>query len=66
MEENMCNLIDINEASAMLKLKTSTLYKMICQKRIPVVRLNSRVLFSQERLEEWIKKNSVEPINGRT
>ena len=58
----MSNLIDIQEASKKLNLKTSTLYKYISSRKIPHVKLGARVLFSEDRLDEWVKEHSVEPI----
>ena len=61
----MTRLISIQEASNMLKLSIPTLYKMSCQKRIPVVKLGSRLLFSEENLQKWIEKNSYDPISKK-
>ena len=60
----MSNLLTIQEASAKLNLKVSTLYKMTCQKRIPHVKITSRVMFDEERLAKWIQENSVEPVGS--
>ncbi len=62
----MDRLISIREASKLLSLSIPTLYKMSCQRKIPKVKVNGRCLFSVERLEEWIRANTIEPINNET
>jgi excisionase family DNA binding protein len=57
-------LLDIRQASATLGLKPSTLYKMVCQRRLPFTKLGTRLLFSPERLAEWVAERSVEPLSG--
>jgi len=58
----MEKLLSIQEASDFIGLKTPTVYKYVCMKKIPYVKLGTRVLFSKDRLEKWVKENSVEPI----
>jgi excisionase family DNA binding protein len=55
-------LLNIRQASQLLNLAVPTIYKMVCSKKILVIRLNGRVLFSEKRLSEWIKDHTVEPI----
>ena len=62
----MDRLLSIHEASELLNLSIPTLYKMSCQRRIPIVKVNGKLLFSQERLQEWIKENSIETVKNRT
>jgi excisionase family DNA binding protein len=59
MEGRMQKLLSIREASEFLGLKVPTLYKYICSKKIPYVKLGSRVLFDPEKLMMWVEKNSV-------
>jgi len=40
-------LLDVREAAAMLAIKPATLYQWTYQRRIPVVKLNGRLLFQQ-------------------
>ncbi|KPJ86759.1 MAG: hypothetical protein AMS17_11045 [Spirochaetes bacterium DG_61] len=58
----MEKLLDIREAANILSLKTKTLYAYIHKRRIPFVKLGARVLFDPERLQNWVKERSVEPI----
>ena len=55
-------LLDVQEASNMLHLSVSTLYKMTCRKTIPYIKIGSRVLFDEKELNEWLKGKIVEPL----
>jgi excisionase family DNA binding protein len=57
-------LLDIRQASATLGLKPSTLYKMVCQRRVPFTKLGTRLLLNPEKLSEWVAERSVEPVSG--
>lgn len=60
----MNKLLSIKEASDFLGLRVPTIYKYVCSKKIPYVKLGSRVLFDPEKLINWIENKSVEPIKG--
>ena len=62
----MQKLLSINEASEFLGLRVPTIYKYICSRKIPYVKLGSRVLFDSNKLEEWIERNSVQPVSKNT
>ena len=62
----MDRLLSIQEASELLNLSIPTLYKMSCQRRIPIVKVNGRLLFSQERLQKWVEENTIEPVGRKT
>ncbi len=53
-------LININELSEYIGLSTSTIYSWVSQRRIPFVKLGGLTKFDLQRIEEWIKENSVE------
>jgi excisionase family DNA binding protein len=55
-------LLTMDEAVVYLKIPLDTLYKMVSQGRIPVVKLNRHNRFDPVMLEEWIKKNTRMPI----
>lgn len=61
----MQKLLSIKEASEYLGLKVPTLYKYVCSKKIPYVKLGSRVLFDPEKLTIWIEKKSISPVGGK-
>lgn len=59
----MEKLLSINEASHQIGLKVPTIYKYICCRKIPYIKIGSRVFFSHEQLSKWIDDHRVEPIS---
>ncbi len=55
-------LIDIRAVADYTGLSTHTLYTMVSQRRIPFVKLGRCLRFDLDRLDEWIKQNSVIPM----
>jgi excisionase family DNA binding protein len=51
--------MDINEASTLLKLKVSTLYAWVYQRKIPFRKHGSRIVFEKGELCEWSEKRRV-------
>lgn len=50
------------EAAKFLGIKKTTLYSLVCQKRIPHVRLSSRMVrFPKKMLEDWLESRIVQP-----
>lgn len=52
-------LLTIKEVSEILKTSTSTLYRWVHKKEIPFVKIGGKLLFKEDTLDEFIKKNSV-------
>ena len=52
-------LLNVQEAASYLHIATSTLYRWVHQKKIKFVKVGSRVLFSQDDLNEFINNNTV-------
>ncbi len=52
-------LLTIKEISKILKISESTLYRWVHKRAIPFVKLGGKLLFSQDDIQEYIKKNSV-------
>lgn len=52
-------LLTIKEISKILKISESTLYRWVHKREIPFVKLGGKLLFSQDEIQEYIKKNSV-------
>lgn len=52
-------LLNIQEVASYLNISTSTLYRWVHQKKIKHYKIGSRVLFSQEFLNEFINNNKV-------
>ena len=59
----MNNLVDMNQASVKLGIKKSTLYKLICKKKIHVIKICGKNLFDPEKLNKWILEHTQEPLN---
>ncbi len=57
----MNKLYPVFEAAIMLHISESTLYRWIHQRKIEHVKIGSRVLFTDEILNEYIKKNTIIP-----
>lgn len=57
----MNKLCTIFEASLLLHVSESTLYRWVHQKKIEYIKLGSRVMFSEESLKEFIKNNTIVP-----
>ena len=58
MSEKM--LLSIQEASAVLGISVSTLYRLTSQRRIPFVKIGARCCFQPAQLEAWIQKQAVQ------
>ena len=52
----------MEEAADYLNLPLNTLYKMVSQGKIPVVKLNRNNRFDPRMLAEWIKENTRMPM----
>jgi len=56
--------MDIRAVASWTGLSVGTIYHLISQRRIPVVRISSRcVRFRLSDLEEWIAERVVSPLN---
>ncbi|MCA9469506.1 MAG: helix-turn-helix domain-containing protein [Nitrospira sp.] len=58
-------LLDIETVASWLGISPHTLYKMVSQRRIPYVKVGSRVKFDPLKLEDWIKQQTVMPMPER-
>lgn len=54
-------LLTIEEAADLLKLKKSRLRKAIFRREVKYVKLGALVRFKKAHLEEWIEKRTVGP-----
>jgi excisionase family DNA binding protein len=51
---NEMNYLDMEKLSKYLYLSKSTIYKMVCNKTIPYVKLGTRTLFVKDQIEKWV------------
>jgi len=61
-------LMTIREASEFLRISRSTIYKMVMSKSIPFIKVQGRLLFEQEELQNWLgqtKCSSILQLNVR-
>lgn len=59
-------IVTIKEVSEFLKIKQSTIYSWVNQKRIPSFKLNGLWRFDMEKIEAWINQsNRVDDIPER-
>ena len=61
----MTPLLTIEECARILRISTSTLYKMTSGRRIPFMHVGSRVMFDPEKIQAWLEERSVEPLKSR-
>ena len=62
--ENMSNkFINAEQASELLNLSKSTIYKMTMAKTIPFYKPRRRLLFCPDELIEYVKKSNSTPIS---
>jgi len=54
-------LLTIEEASELTKLSVKTLYTYAEKETIPHIKLGRRVLFSEDKLEQWVNSCSIIP-----
>lgn len=53
-------LINVRELSEYLDLKVSTIYCLVSQRRIPFVKVGRLTKFDLQKIDDWIRENSVE------
>lgn len=61
MESNVIELLTLEEAAQLLKVKESRLRKAIFRKEVKYVKLGALVRFKRQHLAEWIEKRTVGP-----
>ena len=58
----MERLLSVSEAAEYLGIKKATIYKFVRLQRLPVTRIGTRILFDPSSLKDWVKKNTLEPL----
>jgi excisionase family DNA binding protein len=54
-------LLDLNDVSALTKIKVGTLRKYIMRKTIPYIKVGAAVRFRVSEIDGWLKSNSFIP-----
>jgi len=52
-------LINVRESSEHLDLSVNTIYSLVSKRRIPFVKMGRLTKFDLEKIDDWIKENSV-------
>lgn len=52
-------LLTVEEIAELFQTSTSTIYRWVHKREIPFVKLGGKLRFSQDKIQEYIKKNSV-------
>ena len=55
----MEKLLTVEEAAEMTRLKPRTIYVYAERRKIPHIKLGTRLLFDREALQNWINSNTV-------
>lgn len=61
----MAKYLTVSEVADQLRIKPQTIYKWICQRKIPSINLGGRTLFDEAVLKEWVVSRERQPI-GRS
>ena len=56
--------LNLAEASTMLGMCKSSLYKLTSQRSIPYYKIGSRLLFNEQKLRSWMETHAVEPLSA--
>ncbi|OQB04969.1 MAG: Helix-turn-helix domain protein [Spirochaetes bacterium ADurb.Bin215] len=55
-------VMDIERAARFLKCGTSTLYRYVCHRSIPCIKMGSRTLFKRSDLLVWLDQYRRDPV----
>lgn len=56
----MSRFLTVDEASNLLRVKRQTIYKWICERKIPSISVSGRTLFDEQELLAWISSGKRE------
>jgi excisionase family DNA binding protein len=54
---NEMNYLDMENLAEYIHLSKSTIYKMVCNKTIPYIKLATRTLFVKDQIDKWALNN---------
>ena len=60
----MQELLSIPETAKVLKISTSSLYRLTSRKQIPFIKIGSRVVFQPAKIDAWLENHAVQMDNG--
>jgi len=59
----MPKYLTVDEAADLLRVKRQTVYKWICERKIPSISVGGRTLFEEGDLQKWIGMGKREVLN---
>ena len=62
----MEELMTIKEIADTTGLSTSTIYKKVCRREIPYIKLGNRLRFDQEEIRGWLEACHVSALDNST
>ena len=57
----MQELLNISETAKLLNISTSSLYRLTSHRKIPFIKIGSRVIFQPDKIQAWIEERSIKP-----
>ncbi len=61
----MPEVLTIREAADLTRLKVATLYSYVASRRVPFLKIGSRVLFAREDLQSWLQAHRVPALAAK-
>ena len=58
----MKKLLTIEETAEIIGFKVGSVYKLVCQKRIPYLKVGGALRFDPDELEIWLDKKKIVPV----
>lgn len=62
MKSNIIELLTLEEAAQLLKMKKSRLRRAVFRREVKYVKLGALIRFKQTHLLEWIERRTVVPV----
>jgi excisionase family DNA binding protein len=64
MNTNQTELLTVAEVAALCRLRVPTIYSYVENRRLPHLKIGSRVLFERAVLDDWLQSHRVEPVGA--
>jgi excisionase family DNA binding protein len=63
--DGLSSFLNVKEVSAYLALRTSTVYTMVEEKKIPHYRIGRQIRFKKSEIDEWMEEQKEPVIDAR-
>ena len=64
MSEKIGEIFTLDEVAAYLKVGKRTIYRLVAEKKIPAFKVGGAWRFTRSDLDNWIKQQSMEALEG--